>query len=109
MVRPSRERGGESAMASGDEGRGGARKGPGRRSTEAALEYLQGTVRALGAGSRTFQERLDSKRAFDPAAPSNLLGALVAGAASYLEAMSKVASDVAQRLQDEDEGGPKAQ
>jgi hypothetical protein len=73
-----------------------------RRTMEGLAEYVQGSVRAVVAGSRAFQERLEPRRALDPGSRSNLLGALVSGAARYMESMAQVVGTAAQRLREAD-------
>ncbi len=65
---------------------------------EAAVECVEGTLRAVSDGARAFQEQVELKRLLEPEGRSKLLGALVDGYATYFEGMAQVAGDLALRL-----------
>jgi hypothetical protein len=72
---------------------------PGRGTPlDAAVEYVEGTLRAAREGARAFRKQIQLKSLLDPGAKSGLVGSLITGYATYFEGVSKVMSNVAQKL-----------
>ncbi len=101
----------DSSKLEGDPGEGRAGSGGGYKGTalDAAVEYVEGTLRALGAGARVFQKQIELKSLLDPAAKTGLLGTLLSSYATYFEGMAKVAGDAARNLRDVEESKTSAE
>jgi hypothetical protein len=73
---------------------------------DAALQYVEGTLRAAGEGARAFQKQVRLKDVLDPQSRSGLVGALINGYATYLEGVAKVTGEVARTLRSAEESKP---